>query len=616
VDEQIKGKIYDGRMLRRLMPYAWPYRYWVALSLVLLTLQTSIQVLTPLLSQVAIDKYLTRKQDGFNGALSFLNAYLPPDVWQGLLFISMVYGGLLIARLILEYGQALSMSYTGQRIMFDIRRDIYAHLQRLDVTFFDKNPVGRIVTRVTGDVDQLNEFFSAALVTILGDLMLIGLVLAAMFRLDWRLTLIMLSVLPFVVATSLVFRKKVSTGYREQRVAIAKLNAFLQEHVNGIAVLQLFNREQRAIQQFEDVNNENLRAWKGPVLAYGWFYPVVEFQGTIAMGAVLAYGGFQILDNTLTVGVLIAFFQYALRFFGPIQDLSEKYNIIQTSMAASERVFGMLDEKVAIAAPERAAAPGAAASLEFDNVSFAYKEEDWILENLSFQVQPGETIAIVGHTGAGKTTITNLMLRFYDVQKGTVRVAGQDVRVMEPPVLRRQFGVVLQDPFLFTGTIRDNIRLGDLSITDAEIERACRRVNVWDFVQSRSQGLDTPVIERGAGLSTGQKQLISFARALVREPKFLVLDEATSSVDTETEQKIQAALEEMLKGRTAIVIAHRLSTIQKANRIFVMHKGHLKESGSHQELLRARGVYWRLYQLQYKDQEAAAVRAEEVPQLG
>lgn len=619
MEENVQGKIYDARLLRRLLPYAWPYRAWVALSLVLLSLQTAAQVLTPLLSQIAIDKYLSRKEVRFEGFLAWLNPFLPTDVWQGLLFISAVYAILLIVRLAFEYGQALSMSYTGQRIMFDIRRDIYQHLQRLDVSYFDRNPVGRIVTRVTSDVDQLNEFFSAALVTILGDLMLIGLVLMAMFRLDWRLTLIMLGVLPFVIATSLIFRRKVSTDYRKQRVAIAKLNAFLQEHVGGMSVLQLLNREQRATRQFDDVNRENMQAWKGSVLAYGWFYPVIEFQGALAMGAVLAYGGFRIVENELSIGVLVAFFQYAFRFFGPIQDLSEKYNILQTSMAASERVFGMLDEQSDINPPAAPVAVSGAASVAFENVSFAYKDEDWILDDLSFSVRPGETIAIVGHTGAGKTTITNLMLRFYDVQKGRVLVGGQDVKSLHPTELRAQFGVVLQDPFLFTGNLRDNIRLGDATITDAQIEQACRRVNLWDFISNRPQGLDTPVIERGAGLSTGQKQLISFARALVREPRFLILDEATSSVDTETEQKIQTALDEMLKGRTAIVIAHRLSTIQRASRIFVMHKGHLKESGTHQELLRARGVYWRLYQLQYKDQELSTIPnevASEVPQLG
>jgi ATP-binding cassette subfamily B protein len=612
MEEKLQGKLYDGRQLRRLLPYAWPYRWTVALSLVLLTGQTLAQVITPLLTRVAIDKYIVHKVDGFEGMLEFLNPWLPADVWPGLSFLSAVFGVMLLARLGLEYGQQLAMQYTGQRIMFDLRRDIYAHLQRLDVQFFDRNPIGRIVTRVTSDVDQLNEFFSAALVTILGDLMILAFVLAAMLRLNWQLTLIMVSMLPLVTYTMVVFRRHVSSDYRRQRLAIAKLNAFLQEHTSGMSVLQLFGCEAKARAQFEAVNAENMEAWKSSIVAYSWFYPVVEFEGMIALGAVIAYGGYAAERGGLTVGILVAFFQYAMRFYGPIQDLSEKYNTIQTSMAASERVFGMLDEPVHVAAPVEPRAVTGEASIEFKDVWFAYQGEDWVLRDLNVRVAPGETVAIVGHTGAGKTSITNLMLRFYDVQRGEVCVGGVNVREMAPSALRGQFGVVLQDPFLFTGTLRENIRLGDESISDAQIEEACRRVNLWDVVQKRAEGLDLPVMERGAGLSTGQKQLVSFARALVRQPRFLILDEATSSVDTETEQKIQRALEVMLEGRTAIVIAHRLSTIQRADRILVMHRGQLREAGTHQELLRQRGLYWRLYQLQYKDQEPGNSEAKNI----
>jgi ATP-binding cassette subfamily B multidrug efflux pump len=603
VEEKVQNKLSDWRQLRRLLPYAWPYRGAVLSSLLLLTGQTLAQVITPLLTQVAIDKYIVHKSAGFTGWLSVLNAGLPADAASGLLYLSGLFAAALLVRLLLEYFQQISMQFTGQRIMFDLRRQIYARLQRLDVQYFDRHPVGRIVTRVTSDVDQLNEFFSAALVTILGDIMILGFVLIVMFQLSPRLTLIMLSILPFVVVTTWFFRRQVSSDYRSQRVAIAKLNAFLQEHVSGMNILQLFQREGRAQRAFSGVNGENCEAWKGSIVAYAWFYPVVEFQGLLAMGAVLAYGGFASREGEVTIGVLVAFVQYAMRFFGPIQDLSEKYNTIQSSMAASERVFGLLDETPSLVAPPDPRPVPESASIEFEGVHFAYKEPDWILQDLSFRIEPGETIAIVGHTGAGKTTITNLILRFYDVQQGSVSVAGQDVRRYDPVALRSCFGVVLQDPFLFTGTLRDNIRLGDATIDDAAIERACRRVNLWDFVVSRPAGLDLRVEERGAGLSTGQKQLISFARALVREPRFLILDEATSSVDTETEQRIQSALDQLLAGRTAVVIAHRLSTIQKASRIFVLHRGQLRESGTHQQLLRARGIYWRLYQLQYKDQE-------------
>ncbi len=606
VEEKVTGKIYDGRILKRLLPYAWPYRGVVACSLLFLVIQTLMQVATPLLTQVAIDRYITRKVNGFDGWLAFLNPYLPAEAWEGIGFISMLFGAALLVKLVFEYGQQIAMQWTGQRIMFDLRREIYAHLQRLDVSYFDRNPVGRVVTRVTSDVDQLNEFFAAALVTILGDLMILGFVLVAMFRLNAELTLVMLAALPFVGVTTWIFRGQVQKDYRRQRVAIAKLNAFLNEHVNGMTVLQLFNREERTKQDFDGVNRENMEAWKSSITAYAWFYPVIEFQGFLAMGGLLAWGGWQIEQGGLTVGVLIAFLQYAMRFFGPIQDLSEKYNTLQTSMAASERFLQLLDEKAAVVAPAAPVEIGREASVEFDRVTFHYKEGANVLEDVSFRVEAGETVAIVGHTGAGKTTITNLVLRFYDVQQGTVRVAGEDVRAYDPRRLRERFGVVLQDPFLFTGTLRDNIRLGDRSITDEQIETAARRVNLWDFITSRAEGLDLKIRERGAGLSTGQKQLVSFARALVREPQFLILDEATSSVDSDTERRIQAALEEMLKGRTAIVIAHRLSTIQRANKILVLHKGHLKEVGTHQELLKLRGVYWRLYQLQYKEQEAAA----------
>jgi ATP-binding cassette subfamily B protein len=609
MEEQVKGQLQDTRLLRRLLPFAWRYRSTILLSLILLVGQSLAQVVSPLLTRLAIDKYIVHKIDGFDGVLAILNPWLPAEIGPGLLFLSGLFALTLLLRLGLEYGQQLTMQFTGQRIMFDLRRRLYAHLQRLDIPFFDRNPVGRIVTRVTSDVDQLNEFFSAALITILGDLLIIAFILYCMITLSWQLTLIMLSVLPFVVITTMVFRRRVSSDYRRQRVAIARLNSFLQEHLSGMPVLQLFQRESAARVDFAAVNEENREAWKSSIYAYAWFYPVVEFQGMVAMGAVLAWGGFSTLNGELTVGILVAFLQYAMRFFGPIQDLSEKYNTVQSSMAASERVFSLLDEQPSILPPASPRPVPAAASLTFEEVQFAYQKEDWVLRDLSFQIAPGETVAIVGHTGAGKTSIINLMLRFYDVQQGRVLVGGEDVRQLDPVALRSQFGVVLQDPFLFTGTLRENIRLGDTHITDADIEAACRQVNLWDFIASRPEGLDLRVEERGAGLSTGQKQLVGFARALVRQPRFLILDEATASVDTETEQRIQQALAVMLQGRTAVVIAHRLSTIQRAHRILVMHHGRLRESGTHQELLRTRGIYWRLYQLQYKDQELLPSRS-------
>jgi ATP-binding cassette subfamily B protein len=453
-------------------------------------------------------------------------------------------------------------------------------------------------------VDALNELLASGLVTILGDLLTLLFITIVMFNLSPRLTMMMLAIMPAVVFTTALFRRRASESYRRIRVAIARINAYLQEHITGMAVLQLFNRERKSRAEFEDINRRHMEAFKDAITAYGWFYPVVEFLGTLALALLLAYGGWRIRSDALTLGVLVAFFQYGMRFFRPIQDLSEKYNLLQSAMAASERIFGLLDTPVAVTAPAKAARPEGGA-IEFDRVWFAYKGEDWVLRDVSFRIGPGETVAVVGHTGAGKTTLISLLLRFYDVQQGSIRIGGVDIRELDPRELRTQFGVVLQDPHLFTGTLKGNIRLGTERITDADLESAAAQVNLLEFVRSLPEGFDQPVRERGDGYSTGQKQLISFARALAHAPRFLVLDEATSSVDTETEFKVRDALGRMVEGRTSIIIAHRLSTIQRADRILVMHKGQLRESGSHQELLAARGIYWKLYQLQYKDQERA-----------
>jgi ATP-binding cassette subfamily B protein len=447
--------------------------------------------------------------------------------------------------------------------------------------------------------------FTSGLVTIFGDVLVLLFIFGAMFRLNAGLTLVMLAVMPLVFGVTIVFRRAVTAGNRRIRVAVARINAFLQEHLTGITVLQLFNREQRAASDFEKVNREHMDAYKATVIAYGWFYPAVEFLSLLAISSILARGGWQVRHDALSIGILVAFFQYASRVFRPIQDLSEKYNILQGALAAAERIFGLLDEPVHINATAHAKPfPEEPAAIEFDHVWFAYKDEDWVLQDITLRIEPGETVAVVGHTGAGKTTITNLLLRFYDVQRGAIRIGGIDIREFDPRELRRHFGIVLQDPHLFTGTLADNIRLGDADISDESLRLAAGQVNLTDFVASLPDGLDHKVRERGAGLSTGQKQLVSFARALARQPRYLILDEATSSVDTETEFKVRDALDRMVEGRTSIVIAHRLSTIQRAGRIVVMHKTRLRESGTHQELLAARGIYWKLYLLQYKDQEA------------
>jgi ATP-binding cassette subfamily B protein len=433
-------------------------------------------------------------------------------------------------------------------------------------------------------------------------------VLVTMLQLSPGLTLLLLGVMPLVLWVTIVFRRSVQDSNRRIRVAVAKINAYLNEHVTGISVLQLFNRERRSRDEFARINRDHMAAFKDAITAYGWFYPIVEFLSMLALAALLAYGGFQIRSGALSLGILVAFFQYGSRFFRPIQDLSEKYNILQSAMSAAERIFKLLDTPVAISGPSQPpeTPETSPAAIEFDHVWFAYKDEDWVLRDVTFTIASGETIAIVGHTGAGKTTLTNLLLRFYDIQKGAIRVNGQDIRSLSPAELRRQFAIVLQDPYLFTGTLAGNVKLGTDSITADTLSRAIDQVNLTAFVNSLPEGLAQPVRERGNGLSTGQKQLISFARALAHNPRFLVLDEATSSVDTDTELRIRAALNRLVEGRTSLIIAHRLSTIQRANRIFVFHKGQLRESGPHQQLLSLRGIYWKLYQLQYKDQEIRA----------
>lgn len=591
--------------MRRLLTYMKPYRAAVTVSLLLLLFDSLLQILGPLLTKLAIDRYLVPVPHPSRTPIDW---WLSHDPWTGLTQLSGIYLAAIFLGLFLNFGQTYLMQMTGQRAMFDLRRQLVAHLQTLDLAFFDKNPVGRLVTRVTTDVDVLNDLFASGLVTIIGDIFMLLFVIITMFRLSPGMTLMMLCIMPFVVLVTMQFRRTAAQSYRRIRVAIAKINAYLQEHVAGIVVLQLFNREEQSKREFEKINRTHMEAFKDSIVAYGWFYPVVEFLGMTALALLLAYGGFRIRQGALSIGILVAFFQYGLRFFRPIQDLSDKYNVLQSAMAASERVFHLLDTKPLIVPPaEPVPFPEGSLGIEFDHVWFAYKDENWVLRDVSFQVSPGETIAIVGHTGAGKTTLTNILLRFYDVQKGAIRINGIDVRSFDLRELRQRFGVVLQDPYLFTGTIASNIRLGTRSITDQQISEAAERVNFLDFVQELPDGFDQPVRERGNGFSTGQKQLMNFARALAHKPRILILDEATSSVDTETEFRVRDALEHLVEGRTSLVIAHRLSTIQRADRILVMHKAQLREAGTHQELLALRGIYWKLYQYQYRDQELSTV---------
>ena len=634
-EEEILGKAYDSRLMARLLKYLRPYRWQVAIALGSIVLKSLADVLGPYLTKVAIDRYLAPTK----GAASGVWNWLSPRPITGIAQITAIYVGLLVLTFLLEFLQTYFMQWTGQKVMFDLRRQIFRHLQRLHVAFFDKNPVGRLVTRVTTDVDALNEMFTSGVVSIFEDIFVLFGILGVMLCMNWKLALITFGVLPFIVVATKIFRDRVRDSYRRIRVAIARINSYLQEHVSGMVVLQLFNREHKAYKRFSEINRDHMDAYKDAIMAYSVYYPVVEILSAIAIACVIWFGGgdvmrhisatsvavsfnpktlitFRLVPTVASLGVLVAFIQYALRFFRPIMDFSEKYNILQSAMAASERIFKLLDTPVQVVSPAVIKRPEGPGRIEFDHVWFAYRDlaesggdQDWVLRDVTFTIEPGETVAIVGHTGAGKTTLISLLLRFYDVQKGAVRIDGVDVKDMDLADLRSRFGVVLQDPFLFSGTIGGNIRLGTRRIRDEDVEQAAEDVNLADFIRALPKGFDEEVRERGSTLSTGQKQLISFARALAHEPKILILDEATSSVDTETEFRVRDALNRMVEGRTSLIIAHRLSTVQRADKIIVMHKSQVREMGTHQQLLAQRGIYFKLYQLQYKDQELNVAQA-------
>ncbi len=653
-DEEVLGKAYDSRLMKRLLRYLRPYRWQVGVALASIILKAMADVLGPALTMVAVDRYLAPTHE----APSLLGKWLNPSPLIGIAQIAAIYVGLILFSFLLEYLQTYFMQWAGQMVMFDLRSEIFRHLQRMHIAFYDKNPVGRLVTRVTTDVDALNDMFTSGVVSIFEDVFVLAGILAIMLAVNWKLALITFAVLPFIFYATKLFRDRVRDSYRRIRVAIARINAHLQENVSGMVVLQLFNREQKAFDTFSDVNAQHMDAFKDAIMAHAVYYPVVEILSSIAIACVIWFGGhdvlqqlhvtriafgggtnqlwpFHLVSEAISLGVLVAFMQYAQRFFRPIQDLSEKYNILQSAMAAAERVFKLLDTPVEITEAVDTKTADGPGRIEFDHVWFAYRnvpvgddaayvktgalgrpieqssksfsgEPDWVLRDVSFTIEPGETVAIVGHTGAGKTTIISLLLRFYDVQRGAIRIDGVDIKEMALADLRRRFGVVLQDPFLFTGTIEGNIRLGTDWIDDAQVRQAAEDVNLADFIHNLPNTYKEEVRERGSTLSTGQKQLISFARALAHSPRILILDEATSSVDTETEFKVRDALSKMVEGRTSIVIAHRLSTIQRADKIIVMHKAQLREIGTHQQLLAQRGIYYKLYQLQYKDQEIGA----------
>jgi ATP-binding cassette subfamily B multidrug efflux pump len=612
-EEEVLGKAYDATLMRRLLWYLRPYKPQVALALAAIIAASVLQLAQPYLMKLAIDRYIA------NGDL------------RGIDRIAVGFFGILLASFVLEYVQMWTLQMTGQRIMFDLRMQIYGHLQRIDLQFYDRNPVGRLMTRVTTDVDVLNDMFTSGVVSIFGDIFTLLGIMIVLVTMDWRLAVVAFAVLPLIVLVTQWFRRNVRESYRTVRTWVARINAFLQEHITGMSTVQLFRREGRSFDRFDEVNRRHRDANIDSILFYAVFYPAIEIIGALASALIIWFGGWWTLQGTLTLGSLVAFLLYSGRFFRPISDMSEKFNVLQAAMASSERIFRMLDTPVQIetrlAAGDSPPAhdglrssghpnegrsvssePRAEGHIVFDHVWFAYNtpadaEPDYVLRDVSFDVRPGERVGVVGATGAGKSTLINLLLRFYDVTRGRILVDGVDVRDLDLAHLRSLFSLVLQDVHLFSGTIAANIRLGNAAISDEAVRAAARAVHADGFIERLPGAYGSPVAERGATLSVGQKQLLSFARALAFNPRILVLDEATSSVDTETEILIRDALSVLMAGRTTIAIAHRLSTIQDMDKILVLHKGHLRESGRHQDLLAERGIYYKLYQLQYRDQE-------------
>ena len=614
-DDEILGKAYDARLMRRLLHYLRPYWRSVLVAFVVIIIGAAVSLAQPYLMKMAIDRYIA------TGNLSGLDR------------LAAVYLALLIISFAAEYTQTWTMQLTGQRIMYDLRMAVYGHLQRLDLKYYDRNPVGRLMTRVTSDVDVLNDLFTSGVVTVFSDVLpLIG-IMVMMIWMNWRLALVAFCVLPLIVLVAQWFRRNVRDTYRVVRGWIARINAFLQENITGMMTVQLFRREALNFERFDEIDRKHRDANVDSIFYYAVFYPAIEAISALAAALIVWYGGLSVMAGTLTIGSLVAFLQYSQRFFRPISDLSEKFNILQAAMASSERIFKVLDEPVTIEAPVhpvRRPAP-AAGHIRFENVWFAYNEqrsttadtpassvssvveksdENWVLRDISFEVRPGERIGIVGATGSGKTTLINLLLRFYDVKRGRITVDGVDIRSLDLADLRGLFSLVLQDVHLFSGTIADNIRLGSKTIDDERVKRAAQAVHAEPFISRLPDGYGSAVAERGSTLSVGQKQLLSFARALAFDPRVLILDEATSSIDTETEIIIRDALHVLMASRTTIAIAHRLSTIQDMDKILVLHKGRLREAGTHQELLAKRGIYFKLFELQYKTEKRETENVE------
>ena len=588
-EEEAIGKTYDFQIARRLLRYLRPYLRLLFPALLLTFSLNLLGILQPKFTEYAIDWHILPRKS------------------SGLSLLVGLYVGVQLLRLAFSYFQALLLNTVGQYVMFDMRRELYDKLQHQEVAYYDRNPVGRIMTRLTSDVDSLNELFTAGITDLLGDVVMIFAIIGVMLWMDVRLTFVTLLTVPLLWIATTWFRKGARKGYDLVRTRIARINAFLQEHFAGAQTVQIFNAETKSVTKFREINADYRKANIDTIFYYAVFFPLVDFIGAVGIALIIWYGGYRVMQNTpghtvLTLGALVAFIQYSSFLFQPIRDISDKYNVLQAAVVASHRIFKTLDLPIAITSPPAPLKSGRAEGrIEFENVWFAYKDDDWILKDVSFKVEPGQSIALVGHTGSGKSTITNLLMRFYDVQRGRILLDGVDLREWELQSLRENFAVVLQEIFLFSGTIAGNIRLGRDDITEERLKWAAQEVSAEPFIQRLHGGYQAEVKERGAGLSVGQKQLISFARALAFDPALLILDEATSSIDTETEQLIQQAIERVMRERTSIVVAHRLSTIQRADQIIVLHHGEIRERGTHQELLAQHGLYWKLYKLQYAD---------------
>jgi ATP-binding cassette, subfamily B, multidrug efflux pump len=588
-EDEVLGKAYDSKLMARLLGYIKPYKKYVIFAIILNIIVAALGPVRPYLTMIAIDDYIANSD------------------YTGLLYIGLALFASLLLQSIIQYFLTYYTQYLGQRTLYDLRTQIFNHTQKLALRFFDRTPIGRIVTRATNDVEALGELFSSGIVMVFSDIFIIIWILVFMFFMDFQLSLVTLSVLPVLIYGTFLFRRKVRDRYRDVRLHLARLNSYMQEHVTGMSAVQIFHREREGFKKFSGINNDYRVANIKSIFYYAIFFPSVELLSAVAIGLIIWYGGGEVIQGASTIGVLFAFIQFTEMFFRPIRDLSEKYNILQTSMASSERIFKLLDNETFIKNPKSAVKlEKVKGQIDFKNVWFAYNEDDFVLKDISFSIKPGETVAIVGHTGAGKTSIINILTRFYDINKGKIYIDGIDIRTVDKKDLREHISIVLQDVFLFSGNIESNINLDQEKISREKVIEAAKIVGADEFIRALPNNYDQEVKERGATLSVGQKQLISFARAIAFDPKILILDEATSSVDTEAEQLIQRAIEKLLVGRTAIVVAHRLSTIQNADKIIVLHKGEIRETGNHQELLAKHGIYYKLYELQYKDQEVKA----------